>query len=323
LADDWQRRDARRGEGQQVILVVGLSPAWQRTLLFHRLVPGKVNRTARISETASGKGVNVARVASILGAKVKLLTVAGGERGQLLKAELKQQKLSAHVVSVKTETRICQTLLSPGTTTELVEEANPLTPAEVKEVVRAFTLEVRKADLVVLTGTVPKGCGDDFYARLIAESTRHGVRVLIDTQKTQLRNALKRSSFLVRINRDELTAATDQEGVTSGLRKLLKAGPQWGVISDGARSIHVGEAPGDQASSFTSPRVKTKNPIGSGDAMLAGIAVGLERGLSVPDAVRFGAACGAANAMTAEPGFVRIGDVRRLCSTLNKRLFIV
>jgi tagatose 6-phosphate kinase len=188
---------------------------------------------------------------------------------------------------------------------------------------RVFTLEVAEADLVVLTGTVPKGCGDDFYARLIAGSTRHGVRVLIDTQRAQLRNALKRHPFLVRINRDELAAATNQKGVTSGLRKLMKVGPQWAVISDGAKNIYISESPGIRAATSMPPRVKAKNSIGSGDAMLAGIAVALVRGQSVPDAVRFGAACGAANAMTIRPGSVRMKDVKRLCSTLNQRVFIV
>src|SRR5882724_9885935 len=294
-----------------MILVVGLSPAWQRTLVFEEIVPGKVNRAARVGESASGKGVNVARVASILGADVKLLTVAGGERGRLLKAQLKRQELNARVVPVQVETRICQTLLTRVTTTELVEEAGPLTSAEVKEVLRVFAQAVREADLVVLTGTVPKGCGDDFYARLVDESIRRGARVLIDAQKVQLRNALKRRPFLVRINRDELAAATGIEcagrkSILPAVGKLMRRGPQWAVIGDGAKSIYVCETPGIRASTFTPPRVDTKNPIGSGDAMMAGIAVALVRGQPILEAVRFGAACGAANAMTAEPGFVRM-----------------
>src|ERR1039458_967716 len=143
-----------------MILVVGLSPAWQRSLEFEEIVPRKVNRAVRVSEAASGKGVNVTRVASILGADVKLLTVAGGKRGRLLMTQLKQQGWTASVVDVHRETRICQTLLSCGATTELVEEAGPLTSREIREVLRAFVLDVRKADVVVLTGTVPKGCGD-------------------------------------------------------------------------------------------------------------------------------------------------------------------
>jgi fructose-1-phosphate kinase PfkB-like protein len=104
---------------------------------------------------------------------------------------------------------------------------------------------------------------------------------------------------------------------------LLKNGPQYAVITDGAKSVNVSEKPGQTLTMLKPPRVAAKNPIGSGDAMMAGIAVGLMRGKSVLDAVRLGVACGAANAMTAEPGLVRLTDVKRLCSTRNNRVPIV
>lgn len=294
-----------------MILVVGLSPAWQRTLVFGKISPGKVNRVRHVSETASGKGVNVARVASILGEEVRLLTVAGGTRGRLLQAELKRQRLSARVVPVNAETRICQTLLGGGTATELVEESGPLKSGEVKEVRRAAVAEMRRAELVILTGTVPLGCGDDFYAGLVEECQRRGVRVLIDAQQTQLQNALKQCPFLVKINRDELAAVAHVHSA------------QWTVITDGAKAVQVTDGSSKRPLSIKPPRVKARNPIGSGDAVMAGIAVGLVQGKTMLDAVRFGVACGVANAMTMEPGFVRRADVKRLCWTLNKRVPIV
>ncbi|HTS17531.1 MAG TPA: hexose kinase [Verrucomicrobiae bacterium] len=311
-----------------MILVVGLSPAWQRTLVFERFVPGKVNRAIRVTATASGKGVNVARVASILGADVKLLTVTGGARGRWLLASLRRQGMPVHAVTVEGETRICQTLLSDGPTTELVEECAPLRPVELQEVLRVFRTEVPRAEMVVLTGTVPKGCGDDFYARLIVEARRHDVPVLIDAQKAQLLNALKKRPLLVKINRDELAAATQlnctqRSGLSRALHRLLKDGPRHAVITDGAKSVFVSETPGRTITRLNPPRVKAQNPIGSGDAMMAGIAVGLLRGVSMTEAARFGIACGAANAMTAEPGFLRLADVKRLCSTAGPVVSIV
>jgi tagatose 6-phosphate kinase len=163
---------------------------------------------------------------------------------------------------------------------------------------------------------------------LVTESQQLGVPVLIDAQKAQLLNAVKRRPFLVKINRDELATAmrvnSDRKSAMShALRKLVREGPQYAVITDGAKSVYASEKPGHTVMMWKPSCVKTKNPIGSGDAMMAGIAVGLWRGKSMTDAVRLGIACGAANAMNAGPGFVRLADVKRLCSTQHKGVLIV
>jgi tagatose 6-phosphate kinase len=244
-----------------------------------------------VSETASGKGVNVARVARQLGGNVRLLTVAGGQRGRRLVAGLPP----ASVVRVEAETRICQTLIADGVVTELVEEAGALSRREVAEVVGRFDLELRRATLVVLTGSVPAGCGNGFYARLIKRSR---VPVLVDVQGRQLVNAVAARPFVVKVNRDELEAVKKIDGA------------EWLVISDGARRVTVRH--GAEQFSLRPPRVKAVNTIGCGDAMFAGMAVALSRGELMEEAIRFGVACGAANALTAEPGHVRRANVRRL-----------
>ena len=55
----------------------------------------------------------------------------------------------------------------------------------------------------------------------------------------------------------------------------------------------------------TVPKIQCKNPVGSGDSFVAGIAVGIERGMAIEDILSLGAACGTANAMEDESGFVR------------------
>ena len=284
-----------------MILVVGLSPAWQRTLEFRQLVPGKVNRAYRVSETASGKGVNVARVAMEAGGDVRLLTVAGGQRGRQLVGSMRAQRLPASVVRVESETRICQTLIAGGVVTELVEEAEPLSRREVSEVLARFDRESRQATLVVLTGTVPAGCGDDFYARLIR---RTNVPVLVDSQGRQLLKAIGARPFAVKINRDELGAVPT----------LRQDAVEWLIVSDGGRDVtarHDG-----MEFRVRPPRVKVINTIGCGDAMLAGIAVALSRGDPMSAAIRLGVACGAANALTPQPGQVRRADVKKLLRQL-------
>lgn len=63
---------------------------------------------------------------------------------------------------------------------------------------------------------------------------------------------------------------------------------------------------------MTVPAVSCRNPVGSGDSYVAGVAAGLARHLSVEEVLRLGAACGTANAMEEESGFVRRETVESL-----------
>lgn len=304
-----------------MILVVGLSSVWQRTLFFDAVHAGDVNRAKRVVETASGKGVNVARVATILGAKARVLTVAGGKRGELFCRALKADGVDARVVPVRGETRVCQTLIGGGVVTELVEESPKLTRTEVLAVVKAFERELKRATMVVLSGTVPVGCGEDFYARLARMARRCGVPVVVDTQRQQLMNVVREKPILVKVNRKELETATGCRSVESGVKKL---GVAQVVISDGARPVRVFGESGRWA--VKPSRVEALNPIGSGDAMLAGMVVGLMKGKTLAsasarlrrdkEAVQLGVACGAANALTETSGVVRRKDVLRLLKAL-------
>jgi len=306
-----------------MILVVGLSPAWQRTLEFPRdIQTGEVNRARRVTETASGKGVNVARIVRQLGGKSRLITVVGGVRGGILSRALKKESLPSRIVRVAKETRPCQTLITPGVVTELVEETRRLTRREVAAVIVVFAAELSRAKFVILTGSVPTGCSTGFYARLARASRRAGVPVLLDAQGAQLMNAAREKPFLIKVNRSELAAATgrDRKSATqlrAAARRFLALGVKWVAISRGPKSVTVFGKTEEWV--VTPPVIAAMNPIGSGDAMMAGIAVALGRGQPMIEAMRFGVACGAANALTATSGDVRRADVMRLLRRVTVR----
>ena len=222
-----------------MILVVGLSSVWQRTLFFDEVRAGEVNRAKQVLETASGKGVNVARVAMILGAKARVLTVAGGGRGKLFQQALKKDGVDALVVPVGGETRVCQTLIGAGVVTELVEESPGLTKSEVAAVVKVFRRELRGARLVVLSGTVPVGCGDNFYARLARLAKKRGVPVVVDAQRAQLLGVVREGPVLVKVNAAELALATGKRTVKEAVRELRQLGAGDVVISQGAQPVLV------------------------------------------------------------------------------------
>jgi tagatose 6-phosphate kinase len=59
------------------------------------------------------------------------------------------------------------------------------------------------------------------------------------------------------------------------------------------------------------------NPIGSGDAFTAGVVLRLLRGDDLGEACRWGAAAGAANALTPQPGELNRGDATRLAKVVR------
>src|SRR5687768_442813 len=108
-----------------MILCLGTTPTVQRTMMFDRLVPDAVNRAARVYENASGKSVNVARVARVLGADVAAVGFAGGVRGEYLRRGMDEDGVRHDFVTVPAQTRLCTTVidLAGGHVTELVEES--------------------------------------------------------------------------------------------------------------------------------------------------------------------------------------------------------
>jgi fructose-1-phosphate kinase PfkB-like protein len=91
---------------------------------------------------------------------------------------------------------------------------------------------------------------------------------------------------------------------------VVALGAHWVVVTQGKDGVVASD--GQRFWRVRSPRVAAVNPIGSGDALAAGLASAISRGQRMPDACRLGVACGAANAMTLTPADVRADDVAEL-----------
>ncbi|NMA23402.1 MAG: tagatose-6-phosphate kinase, partial [Spirochaetales bacterium] len=109
------------------VLVVGLNPTFQETMIFNRLMIGEVNRAISHRFDASGKGMNVARVLSQLKVPTLLLTHLGGGRIQEFLDEAEKDRVPLLWTDSQSPIRTCITVLdrANGLTTELVQEPKP------------------------------------------------------------------------------------------------------------------------------------------------------------------------------------------------------
>ncbi|GAA3324716.1 hypothetical protein GCM10020331_053710 [Ectobacillus funiculus] len=62
---------------------------------------------------------------------------------------------------------------------------------------------------------------------------------------------------------------------------------------------------GEKKYRVTFPAVQAVNTVGSGDSFVAGIAVALSRGYNAEETLAFASACGTANALESQTGFVQ------------------
>jgi 1-phosphofructokinase family hexose kinase len=305
-----------------MILCIGPAPTVQRTMDFDRVTIDAVNRARVVREYASGKSINVARVVRALGEKALSMGFAGGDRGAALLHDLDRAGIAHCFVEVEPQTRLCTTVIdrAAGTVTELVEESASVEPSCYERLVSLAESRLRQAKALVLSGSIPPGGPDDLYGRLARLATASGIPCIVDARGKPLLAAADAGATLCKPNLDELSATVghvvdSDADVLDACRRLVDRGVRWVLVTHGRHPTRLSN--GRSLWSIPVPMVKTVNPIGSGDSVAAGIAVGLARGLPMPEAAKLGVACGSANAMTELTAEVHVADVERLLHTMT------
>jgi len=312
-----------------MILSAGLSPAWQHTLVFDTLRVGQVNRAREAHWCASGKVINSARAVRRLavrdgGALQGLaLTALGGSTGDATRAALAAEGLDAAIVRTQAATRVCTTVIgrAEGSVTELVEEAEALTPDELGAFRARFREEAASAQAVVLTGSLPTGTPPEFFRTLIEGVT---APVVFDIRGPELLAALPLKPFLVKPNREELarTVGHPIDGETAlraAMHEVARQGAAWVVVSQGGDAVWALGA--GRFYRIRPPAVETVNPIGSGDCLAAGIAYGTAQGLPPLEAICLGIAAAADNVASPLPGHIDPASVQRRRALINLETF--
>ncbi|WP_188190989.1 1-phosphofructokinase family hexose kinase [Nonomuraea sp. SYSU D8015] len=169
--------------------------------------------------------------------------------------------------------------------TALFNEPGPeVTPGELADFVRHYTSLASDADVVVLSGSLPRGVPADIYATL-ADLT--DAPVIVDADGDPLRHAPKGRPAVVKPNAEELARAFPGG---EGAQALRGQGAEAVVVSMGADGLLA--VTGEGTFRARMPYTIQGNPTGAGDALVAGLALGLAQ--PWPERLRTAAALGAA-----------------------------
>ena len=305
-----------------MIVTVTLNTAVDKLYLVDKLADYTVMRVNRVSNTAGGKGLNVSKVAAIAGEPVTATGFVGGFNGRYVESMLKEQGVETRLTHIAAETRSCINIReeSTGSHTEFLEPGAAVTPEELERFWEDFCAASEGAKVVTISGSVPKGTPPDFYGRLIRYAKERGIRVLLDTSGQLLRDGAAARPTLIKPNTDEIeqllgAPAKSEEELIAAAEKLRDGGIEIVVISLGKDGALIACRNG--VFRGVTPDIPVVNTVGCGDSMVAGFAVGLSRGYSLPETIRFAMAVSTANALTMETGYFKTEDLESLLGQVS------
>lgn len=304
-----------------MILVINLNASVDKRYKMKDLIKGEVMRAAEVDNTPGGKGIHVANVATILGEDCIATGYLGCKSGEFISEKLQDYGIKQDFVQVAGETRSCLAIITEsGAQTEILEPGPTVTQEEQEAFMAKYQELLSKAAVVAASGSMPKGLPGDFYGQLISLAHKAGKPFLLDTSGEALIQGIKAQPYFVKPNNDEIKVLVgaelrSDEDIVHVLQKFMEDGIKLPVISLGAQGSMAGY--NQHVYKITVPKIQCKNPVGSGDSFVAGIAVGIERGMAIEDVLSLGAACGTANAMEDESGFVRKEVVEELFTQIK------
>jgi 1-phosphofructokinase family hexose kinase len=280
-----------------MIRTVTLNTGFDELFTVSALDFGGVSDLREHRTLASGKGINAARTIAALGEPVKAYGLIGRADRDLFQGLLNRDGVETALVPIDAPTRRNLTLLdlasgrpaahfrAPGFTLD--------DPAPVDALLAELENDVQPGDLVSLHGSLPEGLDPRTWARLGRAALDRGAFLLLDLYGEPLLHALDLPVALAKPNEEEIRILPGVTGPDDALRYLAARGVGLPVVSRGAKGLSflVDGRIGTARQAVEKPRFL----VGAGDACMAGLIVGRQRGLPVLEAVRFAAAVAAAH----------------------------
>lgn len=291
-----------------MILTVTLNPSVDISYQLDTFQVDGVNRVEHVRKSAGGKGLNVSRVLKQLGADVAATGFLGGSLGSFIRQQLTELAIVDYFVACDGDTRNCIAVIHNGKQTEILE-GGPTITAERALFLQQFQFSVEKAEIITISGSLPKGLASNFYHELLKIAAEAGKPVLLDTSGDALKHALtaEQKPFFIKPNEEELSALINEEieqeeALIAALSHSLFEGVFWIVVTLGANGALVKH--NGQVYRVDIPVVDAVNPVGSGDSVVAGFAHGLSMKLPTEALIQYGITMGLLNAMEVQTGAI-------------------
>jgi 1-phosphofructokinase len=247
---------------------------------------------------AGGQGVWVSRAAAELGGWPVLCGFDGGETGQVLEALLEQLPGERRLVPTEAHSGCYVTDRRDGERRVIASSlAEPASRHEADDLLSLTCSAALEGGVLAVCNPYPgEGFPLDLYSNLVADVRAAGVPVLVDLSSPRLESALDGKPDVVKLNDWELAqymqGPVDGKRLREAAERLRSAGAGAVIVTRGGEPALVLQ--GERALELRPPHFERGFREGCGDAMMGAMAARIAAGDDFDQALRLGAAAGAA-----------------------------
>ncbi|HLR25210.1 MAG TPA: PfkB family carbohydrate kinase [Fodinibius sp.] len=298
-----------------MILTVCANPSVDSFWSVGQIQQGTTNRSEKESFYPGGKGIHTALALAELGQQVTTLGLWGGQTGQWLQNECNQRNIETIGPVVDDWSRLCITMRSDTNwnETELLGGGPTADPNTLLNFNQAYTrcLQTNQPEAILISGSVPSGFNDQSYAKLVAEGKQHNVPVFVDASGNLMKNTLEARPYGIHINHKEgreLSGREDPIAIADWLSDYCTLT----AVTAGADGLYLKYRDAVYHASHALDQDRIFSTIGSGDCLLAGLALAVLQKKDAQDWARFATACGSANCIHPQLGMLKASIVEEL-----------
>ncbi len=299
-----------------MIFTLTLNPSLDRYLCVDDLKEDDTVRVGKVEDYAAGKGIDVSRVIKELGFTSVAVCPLGGENGEKLSFILDDEMVLYSAIRVKAETRMNIIVQSREKQYRMSMLGPALSKREYGLILSMIEATLRKGDVLVACGSLPKGLESSTYSNIVKLAKKKGADVYVDTDGENLKDAVQSGPTGIKPNIHELSRLLNKYIDPSDLNEIKNATREiseaYGIKDVLVTMGNKGAMAYCNGRHFFLPPLKVKviSAVGAGDSFLAGFLT--RRNASVVEALKLASASGNAAVMTRGTTLCVRKDVEKL-----------
>lgn len=298
-----------------MIYTLTLNPAIDYVLQVENLTVGKIHKTDTAEICFGGKGINVSKILGELQVLSVALGFVAGFVGEAIENGVKSEWVTPRFTKLECGMSRINVKLRSESETDINCVGPEVKMADIERLYESLKV-LQNGDILVLSGSVPKGVPTDIYGDIMARLSPKGVKFIVDAEGEHLLNTLKYKPFLIKPNFEELCGlfgeVSSESALVDNAEKLQKMGAENVLVSLGADGALLLDSEA-QVHRINAVSGKAVNTVGAGDSMLAGFIAGYLESSDFDYALKLGTAAGSATAFS-----VGLADRDLILQTLEK-----